>query len=87
MRRKSLKWRTADAADGPEGYGVTRRSALRRLLMAGSVLPLVTLAGEEALAGASKVRSDAVVYRIVTFQVLPESMERFLAIYDKCCSH
>jgi (4S)-4-hydroxy-5-phosphonooxypentane-2,3-dione isomerase len=76
MSRKTLHSCVADVAAVPESYLLTRRRALCGML-AGSA---TVLAGEKALAGGSKQRSDAVVYKIVTIQVPPESMERFLAI-------
>lgn len=80
MSWKTLKSGIVDAADGPEGYGVTRRSALRRILMVGSAMPIVALAREKAFADPARAQSGAVVYKIVTFQVPSESMARFLAI-------
>lgn len=77
MSPKILKSRSADAATVPASYGVTRRSALRSFLLAGSAGVFVR---EKAFAGASKARADAIVCKIVTVQVPQESMERFLAI-------
>ena len=70
----SLKSCIADVAGS---YAVTRRRALGYLLTISSA---AVFAGEKAHARASKAQSGAVVYKIVTFQVPAESMERFLAI-------
>ena len=77
MSLKTVKSRIADVAHAPASYAVTRRNALRRMLMAGSAALFVR---EKAFAERSKTQSDAVVYKIVTFQVPPESMQRFLAV-------
>lgn len=76
MSRKVLKSRITGVAV-PESYGVSRRGALHRLLLVGSAALLV---GTKASADTAKVQSDALVYKVVTFQVPPESMQRFLAI-------
>ena len=77
MSRKTLHSCVADVTAVPERYLVTRRHALRGMFLAGSA---TVLAGEGPLAGRSKPQPEAVVYKIVTIQVPPESMERFLAI-------
>jgi autoinducer 2-degrading protein len=77
MSLKTLKSCIVDVVAVPSSYAVTRRRALRYLLSIGSA---AVFAGKKAQARASKAQSDAVVYKIVTFQVSAESIERFLAI-------
>ena len=74
------KYRIPDVAATTQSYAVTRRSFLRHMLLVGSALPLGAVVGEKAFADAAKAQSYAVIYKIVTFQVPPEAMQRFLAI-------
>jgi len=80
MTPRILKYRISDVAAIPQSCAITRRSALRRMLLVGSAVPLAALAGEKAFADTSQAQSKAVVYKIVTFQVPAESMLNFLAI-------
>ena len=80
MALRNLKFRIPEVAAIPQGDAVNRRSFLRGVLLVGSAVPLAALVGEKASAKTSQVQSDPVVYKIVTFQVPAESVQRFLAI-------
>ncbi len=80
MASRIFKFRIPGVAAIAQGHAVTRRSALRRMLLMGSAVPLAALAREKASADTSQAQSNAVVYKIVTFQVPAESMQNFLAI-------
>lgn len=61
-----------------QSHEVRRRNVLGHMLLAGAFMPLAGILGKEAIAQSSTTHSDAVVFKIVTYEVAPEWFKRFL---------
>src|ERR1700757_1705107 len=76
-----MSWESNDSISADliyQSHEISRRNVLGHMLLAGPIMPLAGILGKEAVPQSSATHSDAVVFKIVTYEVAPEWFKRFL---------